>query len=340
MEEEKNLYQNLGQNPGQDESWIFMDQTWTEGELIRYIREERGSRSNQLANGIWSVATLSRIESGSRDPDLITMEVFLSRLGYFPQKFEMVGKADEFELYDMRSQMRGYAQSREVEPLTSMLVEYKKNLLAGKNEEASRLEDILHWQFIKEMDGCLALCAARNQEATACLEEAISYTLPQWRGHWEYDCIVSSYELQVLHMLSTAYERQGDTKRAYDTRYSIWRYLENKSYRQDQMPRLYTELICQMVPIILERGIPEEGIKLCDKALKALADTNRLLLWCYLLYWKGRCLEALEERGQVQRHEVVRIYQRAYYSYRLMKKEEEAQRLKQHLKERYAWESI
>lgn len=340
MQQELNLYRDKNRNEC-DESWIFTDRIWSVGEVIRYIREEQEISIYQLANGICSVPTLSRIEAGDRDPDLITMEVLLSRLGYQPQKFEMIGSPKEFEQYEARSGMRTCAREHQAQQLRAMLDDYIRKLVKGKRREISLEEDPLHWQFVREMEGYLLLDEGRIQEGLALLEEAIACTLPQWQKSWYNRFVASSGELKLLHYISVIYESQGEKNRAYEIRHGIWNYLNQKRFHRDQIPQLYTEITCELVPYLLEqRSSAKEGLYLCNVALKSLSDTNCLYNWCDLLYWKGRCIEALADKGEATEEEAVGVYQRAYYIYRLMNKEAEAQKLKRYLKERYGWESI
>ena len=52
------------------------------GPLIKQKREELGLTQEDLADGICSVPTLSRIENGERLPDKQHSEMLLQRLGY------------------------------------------------------------------------------------------------------------------------------------------------------------------------------------------------------------------------------------------------------------------
>ena len=56
------------------------------GALIRQRREELGYTQEELADGICSVPTLSRIENGERLPTKEHSEMLFSRLGYWKTK--------------------------------------------------------------------------------------------------------------------------------------------------------------------------------------------------------------------------------------------------------------
>lgn len=52
------------------------------GYIIKSRREEMGYTQEELADGICSVPTLSRIENGERMPSKENFEALLQRLGY------------------------------------------------------------------------------------------------------------------------------------------------------------------------------------------------------------------------------------------------------------------
>ena len=52
------------------------------GHIIRLRREDLGITQEELADGICSVPTLSRIENGERMPNKAHVEMLLQRLGY------------------------------------------------------------------------------------------------------------------------------------------------------------------------------------------------------------------------------------------------------------------
>ena len=65
-------------------------QQWTVGDIIRKMREEAKIGLEQLSRGLCSVATLSRIEAGEREMDLLLAWRIFQRLGYKIDKYELL----------------------------------------------------------------------------------------------------------------------------------------------------------------------------------------------------------------------------------------------------------
>lgn len=309
---------------------------WSIGEVIRHIREEMNLSIAQLSDGICSISTLSRIELGERDPDFLLMEAILSRLGYNPHKFEMMGGPDEFHRYDIRLKISSCSSEKNLPLLRKLLDEYTWEVLHGRQISS----DNLHWQFIKRHEGLLAMAEGRTAEGIALLRDAISTTLPNWEEQWYLSSIAGIYEMKILADLADAYEAAGDPAKTYQLRSGILQYMNDNHMGKDQMPELYTELVCKAVPYLLEHGMSDRGLTLCEDGLKILSDTNRLYHWADLLYLKSQCLEQRSESGDVSKEVVKGAFQRAYYVFRLFERESEAQRVLRHLKERYQWELI
>ena len=59
------------------------------GEAFLQLREECKISQEKLCNGLCSVATLSRIELGEREPDYLLFDALLTRLGKDSQKFDL-----------------------------------------------------------------------------------------------------------------------------------------------------------------------------------------------------------------------------------------------------------
>lgn len=270
---------------------LFSEQTWSIGEVIRQIREDLEISISQLADGLCSPATLSRIECGERDPDFMLMEALLSRLGYNPNKFEMIGTSDEFRLYDMRLNITNCYNEQNFSLLHQLLKTYIQSLPKEKTPP------VLHWQFIKNFQGLIALSENHAEDAVELLRESISYTLPTWHEKWYSSSIAGLFELQILQNLSDAYELSGDDAQTYELRYGILQYLDHNKVRKDQIPQLYTNVVCKTVPYLLNHGFLQNGLTLCEEGLQALSDTSRLFHWDDLLHLKGQCLERLMEQG-------------------------------------------
>ncbi|MDO4327269.1 MAG: helix-turn-helix transcriptional regulator [bacterium] len=308
------------------------NQTWTIGEIIKQVREEKKITILQLSRGLCSPATLSRIEADKREMDMMMASILFERLGYNLDKFEFYGSQEECEQYDKRLSIQKHKESKEFEKMEQELLEYQAEI--GENASP------LHEQFIKKMWGFLAFQTGDYERAIQFFEEAIRLTVPDWQGEWEKLTILSLTELEILQLLADVYSRTGREEEAYTIRCSILEYLDKQNECREQFAELYTNIACKVLPRLVEKGEFQKGVFLCEKGIEILSAIVRMYSWPDLLYWKGVCLEKLLESGEVSEKEVIAAYKEAYYIYRLFSQNETAEKIKIHLEENYQWEFI
>lgn len=317
---------------------MFVENTWTIGSIVKQLREEQGISGIQLSCGLCSPATLSRIEAGEREMSLLFADILFSRLGYHPDKFELYGSNEEYAQYEQQATIWRLKTQQEYDQISLELVKYRKEWGALIEKE------LLQQQFVDSIQGFL--CAHKNdgidcKQGIELLEKAISLTAPEWNGKWYEDSVVSETELDILGMLADAYEISGNRQEAFRIRRNIYTYLEKKSANRVQMLQLYTDVICKIVPEVLNQNNLGQALEMCEQGLNALSKRGRLYHWPDFLYWKARCLEELYRIGKVEKDAVIAIYVRAYYIYRLLGNEDMANKTKAHLdQEEPEWEFI
>lgn len=305
---------------------MFINETWTVGNIVKTLRDEQGINLQQLSNGICSVTTLSRFESGGRDMDFMMLIMILKRLGYNPDKYELYASPEEIRLYGKQETIRKWKKMKEWGKMEEECAEY--SCMAGNSPSPFDM------QFLACMQGYLKIQQGAYKEGITFLEQAAAITMPEWNGAWSSQTIMGEGEVECLCGLADAYEADGAWKQAAKMRENVLNFLEWKREPKDYFIEAYTDTISKFVPFLLKEGKAKKGVMLCEGGLKALSKTNRLNHWPELLYWKGRCLEEL--KAEVQ--EVTAALERAYYVFRLMKRGDMAEAVRSHMEEEYGWE--
>lgn len=65
------------------------------GNLIRMLRKEQGISQGELSKGLCSVANLSKIDLGEREPGQMLFEALITRLGKDSTKWELLLPEEE-----------------------------------------------------------------------------------------------------------------------------------------------------------------------------------------------------------------------------------------------------
>ena len=144
-----------------------------------------------------------------------------------------------------------------------------------------------------------------------------------------------------MEILADAFEAIGDWKEAFLLRQNILAFLEKKPTNRKQMLEIYTKIITKLVPVMLEQKNVGQALKLCEDALAALSEGGRIFYFPNLLYWKGRCQEALYHMGEENQSSLWETYIRALLMSRLFHNTAIEEATLQHLdKEVPGWDSI
>lgn len=98
------------------------------GLIIRSRREELGYTQEDLADGICSVPTLSRIENGERMPTREHFEMLVQRLGYSDTMLDAYVDDKQFYLHDLKFKIRQAIILNKLNDANIMIVEYKRNV--------------------------------------------------------------------------------------------------------------------------------------------------------------------------------------------------------------------
>lgn len=307
-------------------------ETWTIGEIIKKLREEQKVTLHQLCRGICSSATLSRIEEHDRDMEFIMATVLFERLGYTLDKFECYGSKEEFEQYEKRLLIQSHKENGEIASMEKELKEYVK--MVGEKKS------VLQEQFIAYMKGFLYYESGDDAKACVCMENAVEKSIPNWNESWSTRTLLSASELDMLVLLANIYERIEKKKKATAVRWEILHDLSKRRECKGQVANIYTEVICQQIPYLINKGRFQESIYWCDQGIQLLSEISRMYHWSDLLYWKAKTLEAMLKSGEATKKQVVLTYQEAYYIHLLCEKEEEAENIKEHLEKTYQWKPI
>lgn len=308
------------------------EENWNIGSVIRRMREEQGLSVSQLCSGLCSPATMSRIENGERDMDILLTTMIFGRLGYRPDKYELYGSASELEQWNQRQYMKQLQSEGKYELLKEEIQNYKESW--KKEIEDSPLQK----QFVLFIDGVLSL--QNNPESCIkLLENAISITFLELHKK-TLIAAMSEIELSIVDTLCDAYEQMDREEESYEIRWLILKYLKKYNSRDVEMLRLYAGQICKLASLLLKRGNFRKSLELCEDGLKAIGQQNRLYFWPKLLDLKGQSLEMLFRDGQKDEDDVIQVYQEAYYIYLLFEDVDNAERISWHLQEVYGWECI
>ena len=308
-------------------------QQWTVGDIVRRMREEAKIGLEQLSRGLCSVATLSRIEAGEREMELLLAWRIFQRLGYKIDKYELYATEEELQQWEQRSQMEELASREDTERLACAIQTYRQQW--GKRVE----EKPLQRQFLAYMQGLLDMQKGDFQEAKELLEAAAEEIVPS-REQMVGNAALGEMELEILNALSDIYEHMGEVEKSEKFREMLLENIGREKKRVKIYLKLYTELFCKHARNMMETKGSVRTLNAAETCLQILQEEKKTCCLPELLHIQAKCLEDLfQKKGEVK-EVMLKSWQKAYYIYRLYEKQEEAEKIRKYLEEIYQWDCI
>lgn len=308
-------------------------QQWTVGDIVRRMREETKIGLEQISRGLCSVATLSRIEAGEREMDLLLAWRIFQRLGYKIDKYELYATEEELQQWEQRSQMEELAFREDTERLACAIQTYRQQW--GKRVE----ENPLQRQFLAYMQGLLDMQKGDFQEAKELLEAAAEEIVPS-REQMVGNAALGEMELEILNALSDIYEHMGEVEKSEKLREMLLENIGREKKRVKIYLKLYTELFCKHARNMMETKGSARTLNAAETCLKILQEEKKTCCLPELLHIQAKCLEDLFQKKGETKEVMLKSWQKAYYIYRLYEKQEEAEKIRKYLEEIYQWDCI
>lgn len=308
-------------------------QQWTVGDIVRRMREEAKIGLEQLSRGLCSVATLSRIEAGEREMELLLAWRIFQRLGYKIDKYELYATEEELQQWEQRSQMEELVCREDTERLACAIQTYRQQW--GKRVE----ENPLQRQFLAYMQGLLDMQKGDFQEAKELLEAAAEEIVPSLE-ETVGNAALGEMELEILNALSDIYEHMGEVEKSEKLREMLLENIGREKKRVKSYLKLYTELFCKHARNMMETKGSVRTLNAAETCLQILQEEKKTCCLPELLHIQAKCLEDLFQKKGEAKEVMLKSWQKAYYIYRLYEKQEEAEKIRKYLEETYQWDCI
>ena len=244
------------------------------GLIIRQRREELGYTQEDLADGICSVPTLSRIENGDRMPTKEHFEMLVQRLGYSDTMLDSYVDERQFHLHNQKFKIRQAIILNKLDVAKLLLSEYISSI--SKPTQIER-------QFI-----ILCETLANYNEYTPKMrlthfEEAIQLTCPKY-GINRLPRILSFEEIIILNNIAVCYSQMGNVDRGISILYHLKRYYENQIMNPEEILRSQPLILYNLSKYLGISGRYDECIEVADLGIRIARETGRCTYLDGLLY--------------------------------------------------------
>lgn len=257
------------------------------GDFIYHVRTKRGYTQEELAEGICTTGTLSKIENGSRMPSVSTYEALMQRLGEPASLFSVYLGKRELEADNFyRKMIRVLARRESTNPVI-MLQEYGAALVKYRLKESPIMI------CLKAI--CHTMMEEPPQKVLKELYAALKLTEPIDAEIWRKSSkkLLTFDEIMIWNNIAIQYKRMEQYERAI----AIWRglreYLNVREVDREEMAKIYPIIVYNLAGMYAMEKIYTEAIRHSEEGIQTCIEYGRLFPLPYLLRQKGQELKEL-----------------------------------------------
>lgn len=260
------------------------------GDMLRQARKELNLTQEELAFGICSVGTISKIENGTSVPRRRNYEALMQRIGKAScmQQLQMSFAEEELQnlIYEIRHCVADNAMERAAKLLDCYFPLNQQNALNGQFAEAM-------WAIIDSRQGM------PPDEVLEHLKQALSYTGLSTETFMTLKRFYTFDEMILLNNIAIQYLRKNEYREAFLLWDSMKVYLEKRSVEARDKGKIYPMVQYNYALMCLQMGMPEQCRKNCREGIRFCEEQKQQFVLPYLLSCLSRSLEDETEEQRV-----------------------------------------
>lgn len=235
------------------------------GPLVKSRREELGYSQEDLADGICSVPTLSRIESGERMPTRNHFEMLVQRLGLSKLPLDFFTSNQDFRIHELKYNIR-FAYIEQNYSLAKESLDELEQVLQDPTPVDMQFNLLYHTLLYKERYSI--------PERLQRYEKALLLTCPKYRDNC-FPRLMSFEEITVLNNIAVTYDAMENYDKACSILYFIKRYYDNHFVSVEEARRTQPMILFNLSTCLGKSGRYDECIEICDIEIRLAKKTGR-----------------------------------------------------------------
>jgi len=281
------------------------------GKVIKSLRELNGWTQDQLAEGITTRETVSRIERCEVLGSPYTVGFLLERLGVNPHlnglNYLDKKRLNTQETIDELDSLLSYGNIKEAE-----------NLLKKLEADVKFRKEIGNQRYLLLAKGVIGLQKGEDLEKIfeSCYK-AIKLAFPDFKEEHIKNYLLMTIDLRLLCLLGTVYLQKGEVEKAMNVYQGLMENMEKRYMDKLEKGRHYPLVIFHLASAHTVNKQYQTSIDLCDKGIEVCKNTGILFFLPALTMTKVSCLFEL---GQIENAKKL-IYE-VYFTYSMFGQED------------------
>ncbi len=255
------------------------------GPIIRNRRVELGLSQEELADGICSVPTLSRIENGERMPTKNHFEMLMQRLGYSAMSLDFFTDKQLFLIHELKFKIRQAYVAKDPSLANRLLDEYKTLI-----DDDSQIDQ----QFFALYQTLLNMDRYTAEELRQRFESALRLTCPGYSNN-RLARVLSYEEIILLNSIAATYDTPDTRHQAIDILRALKVYYDSQVPNLEEALKTQPMILCNLSKMLGLAGYYDECIEVCDQGIDLARKTGRCSFLGKTLYNRAW---ALVKRGK------------------------------------------
>lgn len=257
------------------------------GPIIRNRRIELGLSQEDLADGICSVPTLSRIENGERMPTKNHFEMLMQRLGYSAMSLDFFTDRQDFLIHELKFKIRQAYVSKDLLLANSLLGEYE-NLISNESNIDQQFHMLYHT--------LLNLEQYSQQEELASFESALRLTCPSYSSG-RIPHALSYEEIILLNNIAVCYDVPETRHKAISILRTLKTYYDTHVINSEEALRTQPMVLYNLSKALGMAGYYDECLEICDEGIHLAKKTSRCTFLGEILYNRAWVLVKRNQQG-------------------------------------------
>lgn len=240
------------------------------GILLRNLRKVQGINQKELSRGICSLATLSRFESGEREPSKIVFDALVSKLGKNSNKWEMILSENDKSLIRCRNYIDYLIKSEKWLQLKETIKEYEKLI---------KIDNNLNEQYICFIN---AIIYKENRDYKKAIKECITGLeltgLKINLEKFKINIVISENELKLICLLCEILleENLVNTLDIYNYWKEIINYIDEKCTDDEYKLNFYIMSFYNIAYILYLNNKYDESLLYVNKGIKCIIKNKSI----------------------------------------------------------------
>ena len=244
------------------------------GTFIKYRRSELGLTQEELSEGICSVATLSRIETGAHPPTRAHAQALLQRLGYSASAFFLAVGSIDLEMTDLQLKTRmAYAANNfdAAEEYLCELSEYSEHFSPSDRQFYEIMYTIVH---MKEFEPAESL----NR-----FESALRLTHPNYSKE-NLPHLLTYEEILALNNIAIFSDEVGDRDNAINVLYYLRQHCNSDIFDKTEAMRVLPMILYNLSKYLGLAERYDEAIEICKEGIDIAKKTGKASVLVQTMY--------------------------------------------------------